>query len=75
METNVSGLLRNFPQVKRAALAGERVRIRAREGVLVLTAERPSGNGLFGCLKGRLYDEGMDPDQAGIHSEAWKADL
>jgi len=75
METNVSGLLRDFPQVKRAALAGERVRIHTREGDLILTADRPSGNALFGCLKGQLHDRGMDPDQSGIESDAWEAGL
>ena len=39
MRTNVSGLLRNFASVRRAALAGRRVVVTTRDGNLVLTAE------------------------------------
>jgi hypothetical protein len=48
--TNVSELLRNFPKVRRAALAGERVVIETREGNLVLTAEKPAARSLFRAL-------------------------
>ena len=45
MHINVSGLLRNFASVRRAALAGETVVIATRDGNLVLSAqpEPPSG--------------------------------
>ena len=43
MQINVSGLLREFPKAKRAALAGERVHIKTREGNLILMAEKPAG--------------------------------
>ena len=45
MHINVSGLLRNFASVRRAALAGETVVIATRDGNLVLAAqpEPPSG--------------------------------
>jgi hypothetical protein len=39
MQINVSGLLRDFATVRRAALAGKRIVIATREGNLVLTAE------------------------------------
>lgn len=39
MRTNVSGLLRNFASVRRAALAGRRVVVTTRDGNLVVTAE------------------------------------
>lgn len=39
MRTNVSGLLRNFASVRRAALAGKRVVVTTRDGNLVLMAE------------------------------------
>lgn len=39
MHINVSGLLRNFSSVRRAALAGETVVIATRDGNLVLAAE------------------------------------
>ena len=38
MQINVSGLLRDFARVRRAALAGKRIVIATREGDLVLTA-------------------------------------
>lgn len=39
MQINVSGLLRDFARVRRAALAGKRIVVKTREGNLVLTAE------------------------------------
>ena len=39
MQINVSGLLRDFARVRRAALAGKRIVVATREGNLVLTAE------------------------------------
>ena len=39
MDINVSGLLRNFARVRRAALAGETVVIATRDGNLVLAAQ------------------------------------
>ena len=39
MHINVSGLLRNFARVRRAALAGETVVIATRDGNLVLAAQ------------------------------------
>jgi hypothetical protein len=62
METTVTELLREFPRVKRAALAGETVIIRAREGNLRLTLDTPTIGALTGCLKGQLVrtDDGID---------------
>ena len=51
MQTNVSGLLRNFADVRRAALAGETVVITTREGNLLLMAERRGNDFLYGSLK------------------------
>ena len=39
MQINVSGLLRDFARVRRAALAGKRIVVATRDGNLVLTAE------------------------------------
>ncbi len=58
MDTTVTTLLRDFPKVRRAAMAGKRVVIRTREGNLVLVAEKPPGKKLVGCLKGRGEDHG-----------------
>jgi len=52
MKTNVSTLLREFPKVRRAALAGEDVIIVTREGNLRLTADKPEGGSILGCMKG-----------------------
>ena len=65
MQTNVSELLRNFPKIRRAALAGERIVIQTREGNLVLTAERPSGKSLFGCLAGTIESSGLTETDSG----------
>ncbi|MFZ4775288.1 MAG: hypothetical protein ACOYM3_08005 [Terrimicrobiaceae bacterium] len=54
MQTNVSTLLRDFPRVRRAAMRGERVIIKTREGNLVLEAEKPKVNQLLGKWKGRV---------------------
>lgn len=43
MQINVSGLLRNFAKVRRAALAGETVVIATRDGNLVLAAQPQRG--------------------------------
>ena len=52
MQTNVSTLLREFPKVRQAAMRGERVVIKTREGNLILSAEEPRRNGLLGKWKG-----------------------
>ena len=44
MHINVSGLLRNFAKVRRAALAGETVVIATRDGNLVLAAQSRGGD-------------------------------
>ncbi len=54
MRTNVSTLLREFPRVRRAALAGEEVVIETREGNLRLTADKPEGTRILGVLRGRV---------------------
>jgi hypothetical protein len=60
MKTNVSTLLREFPKVRQAALAGEEVIIVTREGDLRLTAVTCSGESILGSRKDRirfLYDQ------------------
>ncbi|WP_269523493.1 hypothetical protein [Coraliomargarita parva] len=52
METNVSTLLREFPKVRRAVLSGEDVIVHTREGDLRITAEKPKGGSLLGCMQG-----------------------
>ena len=62
MKTNVSTLLREFPKVRQAAMAGEEVIIVTREGNLRLTAEPRSGESILGSRKGliRFSDDRLD---------------
>jgi hypothetical protein len=75
MRTNVSELLRNFPKVRRAALAGERVIIQTREGNLVLTAERPAASTLFGSMAGAIDSGSLTPEQSGADEADWDPSL
>ena len=54
MKTNVTTLLRDFPKVRRAAMAGEVVIIQTREGNLRLTSERKQSGVLLDCLREKL---------------------
>ena len=49
MHINVSGLLRNFAKVRRAALAGDTVVIATRDGNLVLAAQPQDSDPLRGA--------------------------
>ncbi len=75
MQTNVSELLRNFPKIRRAALAGETVLIRTREGNLVLTAEKPAGQSLFGSLGATVDSKSMTEADSGADEADWTASL
>jgi hypothetical protein len=75
MQTNVSELLRNFPKIRRAALAGERVVIRTREGNLVLTAEKPEGRSLFGSLSAMIDSTPLTAEESGADEADWEPSL
>lgn len=75
MRTNVSGLLRNFAEVRRAAQAGETVVISTREGNLLLMAERRAGSSLFGSLKDVILHSDDDLDQPTLPDHVWRPDL
>jgi hypothetical protein len=75
MQINVSGLLREFPKAKRAALAGERVHIKTREGNLILMAEKPAGNALFGTLAGKIRTTDLQPETSGADESEWDTSL
>lgn len=70
MKTNVTTLLRNFPKVRRAAMAGEVVIIQTREGNLRLTAEREERGALLGCLRGKIRND-HDIDMPTSREEEW----
>jgi hypothetical protein len=73
-KTNVTTLLRDFPRVRRAAMAGEVVIIATREGNLRLTSEPDERGSLLGCLAGRIStDSGIDTPTSG--ESEWKASL
>lgn len=72
MDTNITTLLRDFPRIRRAAVAGERIVVRTREGNLILTAEKASGRALVGCLKGRGVDHGIDPSAHTLPLSEWR---
>lgn len=75
MKTNVSTLLREFPRVRNAALAGEEVIIVTREGNLRLTAEPRSGESILGSRKGliRFADDLLD--QPTLPESEWNPSL
>ncbi|MEI6676627.1 MAG: hypothetical protein WCO57_15765 [Verrucomicrobiota bacterium] len=75
MQTNVSTLLREFPRVKRAALRGERVVIKTREGNLVLAAESPPERNLLGSMRGTFIETGTDLTTPTLPEPAWKPSL
>ncbi len=75
MEINVSELLRNFPKVRRAALAGQRVVIRTRDGDLVLMADKLPTNGLFGALASSIQSDALSPEDSGVEATDWSPAL
>jgi hypothetical protein len=75
MLTNVSELLRNFPKIRRAALAGERVVIQTREGDLVLTSLKPAGSAMFGCLASTIDSRDLTEADSGAAEDDWAASL
>jgi hypothetical protein len=75
MQTNVSTLLREFPRVKRAALRGERVVIKTREGNLVLSAESPPDRNLLGSMKGTFDETAADLTAPTLAESAWNPSL
>ena len=75
METNVSTLLREFPKVRRAALAGERVIVHTREGDLWITAAREEAKPLLGSLRGMVGKTTDDLDRPTSGEQEWGPSL
>ena len=75
MQTNVSTLLREFPKIRRAALAGERVVIKTREGNLVLTAEAADDGAVYGSMRGRVLRSDDDIDRPTLPDAEWEPSL
>ena len=75
MQTNVSTLLREFPKVKRAALRGERVIVKTREGNLVLCAESPPDRELLGSMRGIFRETKHDLSAPTLPASSWRPSL
>lgn len=75
MEATVTELLREFPRLRRAALAGEKVVIRSREGDLQLTRETTKPASLVGVLRGQLLSSADDIDRPTTKENDWAASL
>lgn len=75
MITNVSTLLREFPKVRRAALAGEDVIIQTREGDLRLTADKPSGARIIGSMKEEILFSDDRIDRPTTTPDDWNPSL
>ena len=71
MRTNVSTLLREFPKVRRAALAGETVVIETREGNLILTAEVTEAEPVYGSMRDRILRSADDLDRPTLTDDQW----
>ena len=70
MHINVSGLLRNFARVRRAALAGETVVISTRDGNLVLAAQPEGGDPPCGAASRGTVRSNADSDTVARTREA-----
>jgi hypothetical protein len=75
METNVTTLLREFPKVRSAALRGETVVIRSRDGDFQFSLLRDSGRPLIGCLQGQLEASEDSLDRPTSKTDDWKPSL
>ncbi len=75
METNVSTLLREFPKVRRAVLSGEDVIVHTREGDLRITADKPQGGSILGCMKGTILYSDDNLDEPTTTNDEWKPSL
>jgi hypothetical protein len=75
METTVTTLLRDFPRIRRAALAGETVIIKSREGNFRFTLDKPAFRGLIGCMRGQVLESADDLDQPTTDDTFWNSNL
>jgi hypothetical protein len=75
MKTNVSGLLRDFPRVRRAALAGEEVVVETREGNLIIVAEHPPAGDLYGSMRDEIDASEDDIDTPTLPASDWNPSL
>ena len=72
MQTNVSGLLREFPKYRQAAMAGHKVFIKTREGDLTLSSCKKAEAKLLGCMKGVFQNTNHDLTRPTLAEKNWK---
>jgi hypothetical protein len=75
MEATVTELLREFPRLRRAALAGEKVIIKSKEGDLQLTRDTATPMSLVGAMAGLLTHSADDIDRPTTEDGDWNASL
>ena len=75
MEATVTELLREFPRLRRAALAGEKVIIRSREGDLQLMRDTAKPAFLIGAMQGQIVHSADDIDQPTTTEADWGGSL
>ncbi len=75
MNATVTELLREFPRLRRAALAGERIVIKSREGDLLLTRDSKQPASLIGAMPGMLARSDDDLDSPTMPENEWGASL
>ena len=63
--------MREFPKVRRAALAGETVIIETREGNLVLKAEVAETKPVYGSMRDRIERSADDIDHPTLADDDW----
>lgn len=68
-------MLREFPKIRRAAMAGEDVIVQTREGNLRITAEKPETSSILGCLSGQIKRMDDDLDKPTSDDVEWSASL
>jgi len=72
MDATVTMLLRDFPKIRRAALAGETVIIHSKEGNFRFTLDAPKKANILGCLAGHLIHCDDDIDTPTWGEDEWK---
>lgn len=75
MKTNVSTLLREFPKIRRAALAGDEVIVVTREGNLKITAESAQNTSILGISQGDVVFLDDDLDKPTTSQNEWEQNL
>lgn len=74
MKTNVSGLMREFPKIRRAVFAGETVIVSTRDGEMEIRARKSEPRLILGSMKGMIHSTDDDLDKPTWDEKDWKPD-